>query len=308
MNAFLQALQGVGVARVLMLLMVTASVIGLLGYFGTRLTQPPMTILYGDLDPKDAGQIVSRLETMAVPYELRAGGTQIFVPSDKALRLRMAMAEDGLPNGGSVGYEVFDRSDTLGSTRTMQNINLLRALEGELERTIQSLSKINSARVHLVMPKRNLFARDKQESSASIVLGMVGGNRLNKSQVMAIRNLVASAVPGLKATQVSIVDNRGNLLARGGEEDEEGMASAWSQDFRIAYETRLTKAIEELLEQTLGVGKVRAQVTAEINFDRITTNSEIYDPDGQVVRSSQLVEERFEQQPNRFREQRRAVQ
>lgn len=292
MNAFLQALQGVGVARVLMLLMVTASVIGLLGYFGTRLTQPPMTILYGDLDPKDAGQIVSRLETMAVPYELRAGGTQIFVPSDKALRLRMAMAEDGLPNGGSVGYEVFDRSDTLGSTRTMQNINLLRALEGELERTIQSLSKINAARVHLVMPKRNLFARDKQESSASIVLGMVGGNRLNKSQVMAIRNLVASAVPGLKATQVSIVDNRGNLLARGGEEDEEGMASAWSQDFRIAYETRLTKAIEELLEQTLGVGKVRAQVTAEINFDRITTNAEIYDPDSQVVRSSQLVEER----------------
>jgi len=103
LNAFLQALQGVGVARVLMLLMVTASVIGLLGYFGTRLTQPPMTILYGDLDPKDAGQIVSRLETMAVPYELRAGGTQIFVPSDKALRLRMAMAGEGLPKDHLVG-------------------------------------------------------------------------------------------------------------------------------------------------------------------------------------------------------------
>ena len=288
----MQALQGVGASRVLMLLIVSASVIGLLVYFGTRLTQPPMTILYGDLDPKDSGQIVSRLETMDVPYELRAGGTQVFVPSDMALRLRMAMAEEGLPNGGSVGYEVFDRSDTLGSTRTMQNINLLRALEGELERTIKSLSKINAARVHLVMPKRDLFTRDKQESSASIVLGMVGGNRLNKTQVMAIRNLVASAVPGLKPTRVSVVDNRGNLLARGGDDEEEGMAAAMSQDFRSAYENRLTQAIEDLLEQTVGVGKVRAQVNAEINFDRITTNAEIYDPEGHVVRSSQTVEER----------------
>ena len=292
-NAFSQALQGVGTSRILVVLIVSASVIGLLGYFGTRLTEPPMTILYGDLDPKDSGQIVARLETMAVPYELRAGGTQVFVPSDRALRLRMAMAEEGLPNGGSVGYEVFDRADSLGSTRTMQNINLLRALEGELERTIKSMSQINAARVHLVMPKRNLFARDKRESSASIVLSMVGGNRLNKSQVLAIRHLVASAVPGLKPIQVSIVDNRGNLLARGGGDDDgEGMAAAASQDFRAAYETRLTRAIEELLEQSLGIGKVHAQVNAEINFDRVTTSAEIYDPDGQVVRSSQIVEER----------------
>lgn len=292
MNALLQALQGAGASRILVMLIVLASVIGLLGYFGTRLTEPPMTILYGDLDPKDSGQIVAKLETMTVPYELRAGGTQIFVPSDRALRLRMAMAEEGLPNGGSVGYEVFDRADSLGLTRTMENINLLRALAGELERTIQSISQINAARVHLVIPKRALFTRDKQESSASIVLGMVGGNRLNKVQVLAIRHLVASAVPGLKPSQVSIIDNRGNLLARGGEDEEEGLASASSQDFRASYESRLTRAIEDLLEQTLGVGKVRAQVNAEINFDRITTSAEIYDPDGQVVRSSQTVEER----------------
>ena len=159
MNALLQALQGVGAARILMLLIVSASVIGLLGYFGTRLTDPPLTILYGDLDPKDANQIVARLETMTIPYELRAGGTQIFVPTDRALRLRMAMAEDGLPSGGSVGFEVFDRSDNLGVTRTMQNINMLRALAGELERTIKSISQISAARVHLVIPKRDLFAR-----------------------------------------------------------------------------------------------------------------------------------------------------
>jgi flagellar M-ring protein FliF len=288
----LQALQGVGAARILMLLIVSALVIGLLGYLGNRLTDPPLTILYGDLDPKDANQIVAKLETMTVPYELRAGGTQIFVPTDRALRLRMAMAEEGLPNGGSVGYEVFDRSDTLGLTRTMQNINMLRALAGELERTIKSISQINAARVHLVLPKRDLFSRGKQNTSASIVLSMVGGNRLNKSQVNAIRHLVASAVPGLKPNQVSIIDNRGNRLARGGEDQDDSLMTDRAQDYRAAYESRLMRAIENLLEQTLGVGKVRAQVNAEINFDRVTTSAEIYDPEGQVVRSTQSVEER----------------
>ena len=292
MNAMLQALQGVGAARILMLLIVSALVIGLLGYLGNRLTDPPLTILYGDLDPKDANQIVAKLETMTVPYELRAGGTQIFVPTDRALRLRMAMAEEGLPNGGSVGYEVFDRSDTLGLTRTMQNINMLRALAGELERTIKSISQINAARVHLVLPKRDLFSRGKQNTSASIVLSMVGGNRLNKSQVNAIRHLVASAVPGLKPNQVSIIDNRGNRLARGGEDQDDSLMTDRAQDYRAAYESRLMRAIENLLEQTLGVGKVRAQVNAEINFDRVTTSAEIYDPEGQVVRSTQSVEER----------------
>ena len=246
----LQALQGVGAARILMLLIVSALVIGLLGYLGNRLTDPPLTILYGDLDPKDANQIVAKLETMTVPYELRAGGTQIFVPTDRALRLRMAMAEEGLPNGGSVGYEVFDRSDTLGLTRTMQNINMLRALAGELERTIKSISQINAARVHLVLPKRDLFSRGKQNTSASIVLSMVGGNRLNKSQVNAIRHLVASAVPGLKPNQVSIIDNRGNLLARGGEDQDDSLMTDRAQDYRAAYESRLMRAIENLLEQT----------------------------------------------------------
>ena len=251
-----------------------------------------MTILYGDLETTDSGQIITKLEAMGVPYELRGSGTQIFVPTDKALRLRMAMAQEGLPNGGSVGYEVFDRSDTLGSTRTIQNINLLRALEGELERTIRSISQIASARVHLVMPKRELFSRDQPEASASIIVKMTGANRLNKAQVEAIRHLVASAVPDLKPNQVSIVDNHGNLLARGGDEDSDsGVAAAASQDYRSALESRTKRMIEELLEQSVGIGKVRAEVSAEIDFDRITTNAEIFDPESQVVRSSQVVEE-----------------
>ena len=287
-----QTLQGLGAPRVLVLLVVSASVLGLLGYFGVRLSEPPMTILYGDIDPSDAGQIVTKLEAMAVPYELRGGGTQIFVPTDRALRLRMAMAEEGLPSGGSIGYEVFDRSNSLGSTRSMQNINLLRALEGELARTIRSLSQITGARVHLVMPKRELFSRDTIDPSASIVIEMAGGNRLAKAQVLAIRHLVASAVPGLKPAQISIIDSRGNLLARGGDGEDDGvMAAVASQDYRQALENRLKRVIEELLEQSVGIGKVRAEVSAEIDFDRITISSEIFDPESQVVRSSQLIEE-----------------
>ncbi|MCH7898385.1 MAG: flagellar M-ring protein FliF [Proteobacteria bacterium] len=287
-----QTLQGLGAPRVLVLLVVSASVLGLLGYFGVRLSEPPMTILYGDIDPSDAGQIVTKLEAMGVPYELRGGGTQIFVPTDRALRLRMAMAEEGLPSGGSIGYEVFDRSNSLGSTRSMQNINLLRALEGELARTIRSLSQITGARVHLVMPKRELFSRDTIDPSASIVIEMAGGNRLAKAQVLAIRHLVASAVPGLKPAQISIIDSRGNLLARGGDGEDDGvMAAVASQDYRQALENRLKRVIEELLEQSVGIGKVRAEVSAEIDFDRITISSEIFDPESQVVRSSQLIEE-----------------
>ena len=293
MNALSQTLQGIGASRVLVLLIVSTLVIGLLGFFGMRITESPLTILFGDLDPGDSGQIVAKLEAMGEPYELRAGGSQVFVTTDRALRLRMAMAEEGLPSGGSVGYEVFDRSDSLGSTRTMQNINLLRALEGELERTIRSISQIASARVHLVIPKRELFTRDAQDPSASVVIEMTGGNRLAKAQVLAIRHLVASAVPGLKPTRISIVDNHGNLLARGGYgEDDSSVVVGAGQDYRASFEARMKRVIEELLEQSVGMGRVRAEVSAEIDLDRLTTSDEIYDPDGQVVRSSQVVEER----------------
>ena len=258
-----------------------------------RISESPLTILLGDLDPGDSGQIVAKLEAMGEPYELRAGGSQVFVTTDRALRLRMAMAEEGLPSGGSVGYEVFDRSDSLGSTRTMQNITSCGRSRASLERTIRSISQIASARVHLVIPKRELFTRDAQDPTASVVIEMTGGNRLAKAQVLAIRHLVASAVPGLKPTRISIVDNHGNLLARGGYgEDDSSVVVGAGQDYRASFEARMKRVIEELLEQSVGMGRVRAEVSAEIDLDRLTTSDEIYDPDGQVVRSSQVVEER----------------
>ncbi len=141
------------------LLIIVSVAIGFFVFLTMRLSEPPMALLFGELDPGDASRIVAKLETLNVPYELRGGGSQIYVPSDQTLRLRMTMAGDGLPSGGSVGYEIFDKTDSLGATRTMQNINLLRALEGELSRTIASLNPVAAARVHLVLPKREQIGR-----------------------------------------------------------------------------------------------------------------------------------------------------
>jgi len=268
--------------------------IGFIAFFAfliSRLTGGEMSLLYSDLDASDSGKIVAKLDAMAVPYELRAGGTQIYVPSDRALRLRMGLAENGLPTGGSVGYELFDKSDTLGTTNFAQNVNLLRALEGELARTIRSLDDVESARVHLVLPRRQLFSREQQEPSASVVLKLRGANRFTPEQVAAVENLVASAVPGLKTNRIAVVDDKGNLLARPND-GSDAVTGSTAEEMRLSYEDHLAQTVETLLERSVGPGKVRAEVTADMDFDRVSTKAEIYDPDGQVVRSTQTVEEK----------------
>jgi len=274
------------------------TVVGLLAFFiflTSRLTSPAMSLLYSDLDPNDSGAIVKQLEAQKIPFELARGGTEIYVPGDKVLRTRVSMAEQGLPGGGSVGYEIFDESDALGSTNFVQNVNLVRALEGELARTIRSITNVKAARVHLVMPRRELFSREKQEPSASIVLRMTGSSRLAKEKVLAVQHLVAAAVPSLTPRQISIVDDKGNLLARGFD-DPEGLFEEDAESKRINYETRLARTVEELLEKSVGFGKVRVEVRADMDFDRVTTQEETYDPDGQVVRSTQTSEENAQSQ------------
>lgn len=290
MGALLETLKNLGPLR---LAIMGATVVGLLAFFiflTSRLTSPSMSLLYSDLEPNDSGAIVKQLEAQKIPFELGRGGTEIYVPADKVLRTRVSMAEQGLPGGGSVGYEIFDESDALGSTNFVQNVNLVRALEGELARTIRSVSNVKAARVHLVMPRRELFSREKQEPSASIVLRMTGANRLGKEKVLAIQHLVAAAVPSLTPRQISIVDDKGNLLARGFD-DPAGQFEEDAEAKQRAFEGRLSRTVEELLEKTVGFGKVRAEVRAEMDFDRVTTQEETFDPDGQVVRSTQTSEE-----------------
>ena len=273
--------------RIAALAAVGFALIAFFVFITTRIATPGMSLLYGDLEPVDSGAIAQRLESQNVPFEVRADGAQVFVPADQVAKLRVALAAEGIPNGGSIGYEIFDRADALGTTNFVQQINQIRALEGELARTVRSIRQVRSARIHLVMPKRELFSRDRAEPTASVLLVLQGS--LDKDQVSSIQHLVASAVPGMKPKSVSVIDNRGELLARGAE--DEGFDVGNAEEMRRGYEARLSQAIEHLLGETLGVGKVRAEVSAELDFNQITTNTENFNPDGQVVRSTQTVEE-----------------
>lgn len=296
MNSLLETLKGLGPARLGTMAAVAAGIVAFFIYLTSRLASPDMALLYGELSTQDSGQIIARLEQLNVPYQIGEEGGKIFVPQDQVGRSRMVMAEEGLPSGASIGYEIFDRSEGLGTTNFVQNINHVRALEGELARTIRSISSVKQARVHLVLPRRELFSRERQEPSASIILMLAGSGGLDRQQVTSIQHLVAAAVPGLKPTMVSIVDDKGNLLARGTEEGDISQTASRAEEMRIGYESRMVRTIEELLARSLGPGNVRAQVSAEMDFDRVTENAEIYDPDGQVVRSTQVVEEQASNQ------------
>ena len=289
----LASLRALGPGRLLVLSATGLALLAFFAYLILRAIEPPYTLLFGSLELDDSAQIVGRLEALGVPFRLQGDGNAIMVPDDQALRLRMALAEDGLPRGGSVGDEIFDQSSALGTTNFLANVNLRRALEGELARTITALADVRSARVHLVLPRHELFRRDQIEPSASITLRMHGAGRLNRRQVLAVQHLVAAAVPGLTPERITLVDDQGTLLARGGD-GPEGALPSQAEEHREAYEDRLKRTIEHLLERSLGPGRVHAEVNAELDFDRITLTEETFDPEGQVVRSAQTVEEEVE--------------
>jgi flagellar M-ring protein FliF len=276
-----------GATRIAAMAAVAVALIGFFAFIILRVTAPQMAVLYSDLAMEDSAAIMKELERQAIPYVARNEGALILVPKDYVTRLRMKMAESNLPKGGGVGYEIFDKSDALGATSFVQNINHLRALEGELSRTIRAIDRVQSARVHLVLPERPLFSRDKPEPSASIVLKLRGS--LDSQQVRAIRHLVASAVNGLKPTRVSIVDENGRLLADGAD-DAQGI-SLGADERKIAYERRLRDQVEQIVSSVVGPGRARVQLTADFDFNRITQTSDRYDPESRVVRSSQTREE-----------------
>jgi len=298
LNAFSETFRRLGPSRLLTLAVVAIGFVAFFAFLVSRLSGPEMSLLYSDLDAADSGKIVAKLDAQAIPYELRGNGTQIYVPSDRVLRLRMGLAEEGMPSGGSVGYELFDKTDALGTTNFVQNVNLERALEGELARTIRSLDSVEAARVHLVLPRRQLFSREQEDPIASVVLKLRGLNRFSPQQVAAVENLVASAVPGLKPNRISIVDDKGNLLARPNDNPDGAPSGTSAEEMRLSYEDHMAQSIETLLERSVGPGKIRAEVTADMDFDRVSTNAEIFDPDGQVVRSTQTVEEQANSSDN----------
>lgn len=293
MNTMVQSLREMNQVKLAALAGTAALLIGFFIFLSLNMASPVMSPVYSGLSLEDSGQMTTELEKNAIPYEIGMGGSQIMVASDKVEKARVLLARAGLPNSGSmVGYEVFDHSEALGTSNFVLNINKLRALEGEIGRTISSMQGIEAARVHLVLPKRELFTRDQIQPTASVALKLRGSSQLGKEEIAAIQHLVATAVPGLKPSKITIIDNKGGLLARGIEDENnpEVMASS-AQEFRTAYENKVKQIIERLIEQSVGLGKVKAEVTADIDFDRVVTNSEKFDPEGQVARSVQSTEE-----------------
>src|SRR5436190_3512424 len=279
-------LKGLGAARLTAMVAVTAALIGFFAFVIMRVTTPQMTTLFTDLSVEDSSSIIKDLERQAIPFELRNDGAAIMVPKDKVTRLRMKLAEGGLPKGGGVGYEIFDKSDALGTTSFVQNINHLRALEGELARTIRAIDRIQAARVHLVLPERPLFSRETPEPSASIVVRVRGS--LEPQQIRASRHVVASAVSGLKPQRVSIVDEAGRLLADGAGKEAD---IAVGEERRTAFEKRMRNEVEAIVSSVVGQGRARVQLTADFDYNKVTQTSDKFDPEGRVLRSSQTREE-----------------
>jgi flagellar M-ring protein FliF len=289
MNALLDGLRALGPARLAAMGAVALGMLGMLALLVLRGGTEPMALLYGDLDLRDSAQVVEQLGRSHIPYRLAANGSQVLVPADQVPDARIALAKEGLPSGGSVGYEIFDRGDGLATTEFQQQINETRALEGEIARTIRAMHGIRAVRVHIVLPRREPFARDRQDAQASVMLTMAGAARLDREGVQAVLNLVAAAVPGLRPQNIAIVDSRGDLLARAGEPVGPAAGAISTEELRRATETQLSRAVEEMLERSLGAGHVRAEAAVRMSFDRVNQTDEHYDPDNQVTRSTQTV-------------------
>lgn len=262
---------------------VTLALVGFFAFMILRVSQPSMGVLYSDLPMEDTGAILKELDARAVKYELRDDGRTVLVPRSDMAKLRMDLAGKGVPTGGGVGYEIFDKSDAFSATSFVQNVNALRALEGELARTIRTLARVQSARVHLVIPERRLFDRDREPARASIALKVSG--ELEPAQVSAIRHLVASAVEGLKPEQISIVDEKGRLLANGSQ--GEGAGAAQADEKQQSFQRRVKTQVEDIVASVVGQGRSRVQVAAEIDANRVQQTSETFDPESRVVRSTQ---------------------
>lgn len=246
-------------------------------------------VLYSNLSESDAGQIVQKLKDMKLPYRAEAGG--ILVPADRVYDARLQLASQGLPQGGGVGFELFDKT-SFGTTEFVQKLNYKRALQGELARTVMAIGAVEQCRVHLAIPEKSLFAREGEHErpTASVLVKLRQGKTLSSAQVDGIVHLVASSVEGLNSQEITVIDAKGNVLSKPSG-DVAGL-SASQFDYQSSYSKDLEARIISILEPVVGKGKVRAKASAVIDFSRSETTEEKFDPEGQVVRSEQKQNEK----------------
>jgi flagellar M-ring protein FliF len=252
--------------------------------------RPDYQLLYGRLGEKDAAAIISQLEAQNIPHQVAAGGGAVYVPSDQVYHLRMELASKGLPSGDGVGFEIFDKGQ-FGLSDFVQRTNYVRALQGELSRTISELHGVLSARVMIVQPENRLLLTDQGIKPTASVFIELAGNRLEAESVNAIRNLVANSVQGLQPDQVAVVDNQGHVLSEDLKQDPALGSAASQMRYRQQIEDYLAKKVETMLAQVIGPGNAVVRVSAEIETDATTQTEEKYDPEGQVVRSQTITED-----------------
>lgn len=246
----------------------------------SRAGKTEMVPLYTNLSASDAADIVAKLREMRVPYEISDGGTTIRVPFPDVYETRMNLASQGLPKGGTVGFEIFDKT-SFGVTEFTQKMNYRRALQGELTRTILQLREVEDARVHIAIPEPGLYTDEQKPPTASVMVKLRSGATLTKGQVQGIVRLVSSSVEGLSPSNVTVLDVDGNILYAASDDSETGMVASLSVsqlEAKRAYEKDLEKSVESMLTEVLGPRKVVVRVNAEINFDRREQNSEVFQP------------------------------
>jgi len=248
--------------------------------------QAEYRILFSNLSSDDASSILSKLQEKKIPYKLSTAGDAISISAEKVSELRLELAAAGLPHGGGVGFEIFDNK-SLGATDFEQQLNYRRALQGELVRTINSLDEIQQSRVHIALPKESLFVEEKKRPTASVTIKLKTGKNLRPSQIEGITHLVASSIEGMSASDVIVVDNRGNLLSNGQDESKLAKMTGSQIEYQRNIEKDLATRIQSMLENIVGQGKVAAKVSADIDFRITEKMEETYDPEAQVIRSMQ---------------------
>ena len=248
--------------------------------------------LFTNLSAEDAGEVVKKLKDSKTPYQVTADGKGVMVPSDKVYELRMTLASEGLPQGGGIGFEIFDRKN-FGMTEFVQKLNYQRALQGELSRTITQLNGVESARIHLVIPEKSLFKESEKPATASIVLKLKSNRVLRENEVQGVVHLVASSIEGMNPDHVTVLDSRGKILSKGnGTSDPASKLTSAMQETQRGYEKNVEERIQSLLDRIVGSGKTVARVSATFDFKQIERVEEKFDPESIAVRSEQRTEEK----------------
>lgn len=247
--------------------------------------------LFTNLTSEDAGEIVKKLKESKTPYQITPDGKGVLVPSDKVYELRLTLASEGIPQGGGVGFEIFDRKN-FGMTEFVQKLNYQRALQGELSRTIAQITGVEQARVHLAIPEKSLFKDNDKPATASIVLKMKSNRALRDSEVQGVVHLVSASIEGMDPEHVTVLDSRGKILSKGGSSDPTARMTSAMQETQRTYEKNVEERIQSLLDRIVGGGKSVARVTASFDFKQVERLEEKFDPESIAVRSEQRTEEK----------------